>query len=504
MMNTLNKTYLTATAALAIAGSGMALANPEGEKDEEKSPQKLAEELRQDLNENSEAFQDLIRRAMENGGRLELDMDEFKRLMQDNGGKSKVMSPKDFERLLGEDWMKRLGQGSQQVDDDAEDSREEAKDAMKGFLDMFQQRLRGRRVGQNEREHGSILDDYRPVVAEARKSTVSLVAGRQQVALGTVVDAGGYVVTKASEVVGKDLRCVFPAGVRVSAKVVDIHEPLDLALVKVGAEGLEPAQWADEGSTELGTFLAAPGIGEDPVAIGVASVAPRSLSEKTKGFLGVFPEEVDGKVVLRTVGPDSPAGKAGLQVGDIVLEIDGEKVDNTSKFRRLIADHSPGDKVGFKVSRGDEELDVTAKLISREAGIQTSNAQRPRNSRIDRMNQMGGKLSGTREGFVSVLQTDLTLEPSECGGPVVNLDGKIVGVNIARGGRVKSYAVPAKELRALLGDVGSGKFSVSDVARLERAAEEAGEALQKAQAALEAAKAAKTAADKALKEARDK
>ena len=137
-------------------------------------------------------------------------------------------------------------------------------------------------------------------------------------------------------------------------------------------------------------------------------------------------------------------------------------------------------------------------------GIQTSNAQRPRNSRIDRMNQMGGKLSGTREGFVSVLQTDLTLEPSECGGPVVNLDGKIVGVNIARGGRVKSYAVPAKELRALLGDVGSGKFSVSDVARLERAAEEAGEALQKAQAALEAAKAAKTAADKALEEARDK
>ena len=64
--------------------------------------------------------------------------------------------------------------------------------------------------------------------------------------------------------------------------------------------------------------------------------------------------------------------------------------------------------------------------------------------------------------------------------------------------------MPAKELRALLGDVGSGKFSVSDVARLERAAEEAGEALQKAQAALEAAKAAKTAADKALEEARDK
>ena len=29
------------------------------------------------------------------------------------------------------------------------------------------------------------------------------------------------------------------------------------------------------------------------------------------------------------------------------------------------------------------------------------------------MNQMGGALSGTRDGFASVLQTDLTLEPSE-------------------------------------------------------------------------------------------
>ena len=35
--------------------------------------------------------------------------------------------------------------------------------------------------------------------------------------------------------------------------------------------------------------------------------------------------------------------------------------------------------------------------------------------------------------------------PNECGGPLVSLDGKVVGINIARGGRVDSYAMPAAE-----------------------------------------------------------
>ena len=509
-MKTVNKKNLTASAALLLAGSSFLFAAPDAakKKDDAKNPEKIAQEVRENLGQNSEAFQELIRRAMENGGRLELGMKEFQELMKESGGSGTALAPQDIERMLGGDWMGRLGRNNEEVDDGDEAEAEPKKsraDAMKGFLEMFQQRMRGRRVGENEREHGSVLDEYKPVVAAARQSTVSLVAGRKQVALGTVVDSDGYIVTKASEVARKNLRCVFPGGVRVSAKVLDVYEPLDLALVKVGADGLESADWAGGEAIELGTFLAAPGIGDDPVAIGVASVAPRSLSEKTKGFLGVFPEEVDGKVILRSVGDKTPADKAGLKAGDVVLEIDGADVDNTSEFRRLIAGHSPGDEVKFKISREDEEKSLTAKLISREAGVQISGGgNRPRNSRIERMNLMGGDLSGTREGFASVLQTDLTLEPTECGGPVVNLDGKVVGVNIARGGRVKSYAIPAKELRALLGDLDSGKFSVSDFGELKRAVSDAEDAVKKAEAALKVARDAHKAAGEALEKAQNK
>lgn len=34
------------------------------------------------------------------------------------------------------------------------------------------------------------------------------------------------------------------------------------------------------------------------------------------------------------------------------------------------------------------------------------------------------------------------IHPNECGGPLVNTDGKIVGINIARALRVTTYAVP--------------------------------------------------------------
>ncbi len=51
------------------------------------------------------------------------------------------------------------------------------------------------------------------------------------------------------------------------------------------------------------------------------------------------------------------------------------------------------------------------------------------------------------------------LKPQECGGPVIDLDGKAVGVNIARAGRVESYAIPSEVLKPLLHDLMSGKLA---------------------------------------------
>ena len=74
---------------------------------------------------------------------------------------------------------------------------------------------------------------------------------------------------------------------------------------------------------------------------------------------------------------------------------------------------------------------------------------------------MGGELSGRRTGFPAVLQTDMVVEPKDCGGPVVDLDGKVLGINIARAGRVETWILPSENIRPLLDDLKAGKSTAA-------------------------------------------
>jgi len=56
-----------------------------------------------------------------------------------------------------------------------------------------------------------------------------------------------------------------------------------------------------------------------------------------------------------------------------------------------------------------------------------------------------------------ILQHDGNLQLLDCGGPLVNLDGKVVGMNIMRGSRTASYAIPADVILSLLDGLKSGK-----------------------------------------------
>ena len=64
----------------------------------------------------------------------------------------------------------------------------------------------------------------------------------------------------------------------------------------------------------------------------------------------------------------------------------------------------------------------------------------------------GGKLSNQRRGYPSAVQTDLPIRPEDCGSPVVDLQGRVLGINVARAGRTKSYAIPAKTIEKLVRD----------------------------------------------------
>jgi S1-C subfamily serine protease len=70
---------------------------------------------------------------------------------------------------------------------------------------------------------------------------------------------------------------------------------------------------------------------------------------------------VNGARVDQVVA-DSPAAKAGLQVGDVITAIGGTKIDATHALSDLIQQKKPGDSVELAVTRGTQNLTITVTL----------------------------------------------------------------------------------------------------------------------------------------------
>jgi serine protease Do len=350
------------------------------------------------------------------------------------------------------------------------------------------------------RNSPKVLQAFRSVVARPSQSTVRVLCQGKETALGTVVRADGYILTKASELKGTPV-CKFKNGKELPARVVGIEPKNDLALLKVEATGLTPIEWRHSKQAAVGNWIASPGITEDPVAIGVVSVATRNPSKMelammggapippNAGYLGVGLEPADEGPKISQVVPGGPAARAGFQAGDIVLAVAGTKVPDPEKLVKAIQNFKPGDQVVLKVKRGDEELELKAKLEKRPANGM---------DRADFQNRMGSTLSNRRGGFQTILQHDTIIKPTDCGGPLVDLDGKAVGINIARAGRTESYALPSELVQSQLPDLLSGKLAPKEeVADTEKPAPR-----KAPKTKLEAAEFAVRDAEEALAEAR--
>jgi putative serine protease PepD len=88
------------------------------------------------------------------------------------------------------------------------------------------------------------------------------------------------------------------------------------------------------------------------------------------GYLGVTMGEPTGGqdgALVQEVAPGSPAAKAGLRPGDLVVAIDGQSVADYGELGARIRAHKPGDQVTLKVVRGGNETTVTASLTQRPA-----------------------------------------------------------------------------------------------------------------------------------------
>ena len=74
---------------------------------------------------------------------------------------------------------------------------------------------------------------------------------------------------------------------------------------------------------------------------------------------------VDAGVVLADVAPGSPAARAGLHPGDVVLTLDGKPMENGRQFRINVYTHATGEQVTLEVQRGERRLTLRVPVAER-------------------------------------------------------------------------------------------------------------------------------------------
>ncbi|MBM3963874.1 MAG: PDZ domain-containing protein [Planctomycetes bacterium] len=283
----------------------------------------------------------------------------------------------------------------------------------------------------NQRSHHGTLRIYREAIGEQWKSTVQILADSQQLALGSIVRENGWITTKSTEVPDTPIEVRLFDGSRAQGAVKIRRPDLDLALIKIDRDQLPPIQWSKEAEVPLGGWIASADYRALPLALGVVSVLNRNVRQE-RAVLGVQLSAQRDIAYVENVVVGSGAEKAGIKDGDIIREIDGKELAT----RREVLDYLISMPAGQRLTVGVERSGTRVKLVAQMMDLS--------NSLLDPTEmEVNGSISARATGFRNVIQHDTVLSPQNCGGPLIDIDGNVVGMNIARAGRVCSYAIPA-------------------------------------------------------------
>ncbi|MFH2049726.1 MAG: PDZ domain-containing protein [bacterium] len=99
-----------------------------------------------------------------------------------------------------------------------------------------------------------------------------------------------------------------------------------------------------------------------------------NFGDKTRGYLGVnlvdlsdqlgeyFGVSEDEGVLISSVEKDSPAEKAGIKAGDVVITADNEKIEDSGDLSKIVRDHKKGDNITLVVLRNGHRQEINCEL----------------------------------------------------------------------------------------------------------------------------------------------
>lgn len=294
----------------------------------------------------------------------------------------------------------------------------------------------------------AVREAFNPVREVFQMSSAVMYFERKPFGFAAVMSPDGYLMTKASE-----LKSRKGFTVRIEDKeysdvvVVATNFDWDVALLKVEAERLIPVDWAKDLEIAHGTWVVSNGASSRTrrrVRPGIISANTRKIGGESQVVLGVVLKMEKDRIVVGDVADDSGAKAAGLKGGDVFLKAEGKEVKTREELIEMLKGKKPGDIFAVTILREEEELEIDITLTARQDVFE---------ERKTRNDQMSGPVSKRRTNFERVLQHDTMLSERSVGGPLLDLDGRGVGLNIAYANRSESYAIPAADVLKLFGEM---------------------------------------------------
>jgi len=284
---------------------------------------------------------------------------------------------------------------------------------------------------------------FQEVIRNVRDVTVEVRGDGVPLSLGTIVGRDGWVLTKRSELVGK-LMCQLADGRVVAARVAAESRDFDVALLKLEADAVAEPPWTHEDRSDVGTIAATVGMSPDPIAVGIIGDSRDQHVPANRGFLTINVQGTQGGLqVTKFKWCDLPCVlpyfRPDVQAGDLLLSVDGTELKDVPEYDDFWNRRAP--TAGEPISL----------VIRRQGQMLTTRAQCPPNG-YDLFYELDAarELSPRRSDFPVVIVHDGVLTREQCGSPVVDVSGKIIGINIARAGRHATYAIPTRTVLALI------------------------------------------------------
>jgi serine protease Do len=293
---------------------------------------------------------------------------------------------------------------------------------------------------------------FEPQRAVLQSSSAVILDGRKEIGYGVVVSADGHILTKASELEGVEQLSVTVD--RTNYKEVTTlatDSEWDVTLLKIDAAGLVPVVYAPTSDVPQGSWVVANGATSRFARRALAGVVSAKIREVPAAggiALGVVLAAKDERLVIGDVAEGSGAQEAGLEKGDVILSIAGRKISRIEEISEVLQDRKAGSTVEVVYLRDESEFTVEVRLFAK--GEMFSDT-------MNRNDMMSGEFSKRRSGFPRVMQHDILGSNRVTGGPLLDLEGRCIGMNIARANRAESFAIPVEDLQKLAARMMAGE-----------------------------------------------